>query len=156
MVVRGDSIGATMSHYLAEQIGKTANIRLRPRTEIACVEGNGHVERVGLKPADSEAVVMEEADAVFVFIGTRPRSEWLPEGVLRNAKGFVLTGLELTSAEAFRRVWKERRDPLPLETSVPGIFAAGDICAGAMNRVASAVGAGSMVATSVYAYLAIT
>ena len=91
-----------------------------------------------------------------MFIGTRPRSDWLPPAVLRDGKGFVLTGRELVTAEAFPRVWKQARDPLLLETSVPGVFAAGDLRAGAMNRVASAVGEGSMVVRSVHEYLALT
>ena len=82
---------------------------------------------------------------MFVFIGTRPHSDWLPADVLRDAKGFVLTGRDLMAATAYPRIWKEPREPLPLETSVPGVFAAGDLRASAMNRVASAVGEGSMV-----------
>jgi thioredoxin reductase (NADPH) len=93
---------------------------------------------------------------VFVFIGTHPCSEWLPPEVLRDAKGFVLTGRDLMAAEAYARVWKERREPLPLETSVPGVFAAGDVRAGCMNRVASAVGEGSMVVRLAHEYLALT
>ena len=99
---------------------------------------------------------MEEADALFVFIGTKPLSEWLPAGVLRDAKGFVLTGRDLVAHDAFTKTWKEKREPWSLETSVPGVFAAGDIRAGAMNRVASAVGEGSMVVRFVHEYLALT
>ena len=99
---------------------------------------------------------MEKADAVFVFIGTHPRSDWLPEEILRNTKGFVLTGRDLMADTGYARVWKERREPLPLETSVPGVFAAGDVRAGAMNRVASAVGEGSMVVRLMHEYLALT
>jgi thioredoxin reductase (NADPH) len=99
---------------------------------------------------------VEEAEALFVFIGTRPRTDWLPPEVLRDAKGFVVTGRELMAAEAYPRVWKESREPLPLETSVPGVFAAGDVRAGAMNRVASAVGEGSMVVRLAHDYLALT
>jgi thioredoxin reductase (NADPH) len=98
---------------------------------------------------------VEEVDALFVFIGTRPQSDWLPADVLRDAKGFVLTGRDLIAAEGYARIWKERREPLPLETSVPGVFAAGDIRAGAMNRVASAVGEGSMVVRLAHEYLAL-
>jgi thioredoxin reductase (NADPH) len=156
IVVRRDSLGDTMSQYLLDQIQKTPNIRLRPRTEIERVEGNGHVERVGLTSLDDGSSVIEDVDALFVFIGTRPRSNWLPPTVLRDAKGCVLTGRELVTAEAYPRVWKEPRDPLPFETSAPGVFAAGDIRAGAMNRVASAVGEGSMVVRSVHEYLALT
>lgn len=99
---------------------------------------------------------MEEAYALFVFIGARPRSDWLPSNVLRDAKGFVLTGRDLMAAEAYPRTWKEQREPLPLETSVPGVFAAGDLRASAMNRVASAVGEGSMVVRLAHEYLALT
>ena len=91
-----------------------------------------------------------------VFIGTRPRTDWLPAGVLRDSKGFVLTGRDLMASDAYAKTWKEPREPLLLETSVPGIFAAGDVRAGAMNRVASAVGEGSMVVRLAHEYLALT
>jgi thioredoxin reductase (NADPH) len=145
-----------MSQYLIEQIGRSPNIRLRPRTEIENVEGEGRVECVTLKSLDDGTCRVEEVDAVFVFIGTRPRSDWLPSEVLRDAKGFLLTGRDLMAAEDFPRVWKEPREPMPLETSVPGVFAAGDVRAGAMNRVASAVGEGAMVVRLAHEYLALT
>jgi thioredoxin reductase (NADPH) len=91
-----------------------------------------------------------------VFIGTRPQSDWLPPDVLRDVKGFVLTGRDLIAAEPYARVWKESREPLPLETSVPGVFAAGDVRASAMNRVASAVGEGAMMVRLAHEYLAMT
>jgi thioredoxin reductase (NADPH) len=154
IVIRRDSLRTTMSHYLIEQIEKTPNIRLRTKTELQSVEGQDRVERVRLS---HEGVSEEETiDAVFVFIGTKPRSEWLPDGVLRDDKGFVITGRDLVADSRFARVWKERREPMPLETSVPGVFAAGDIRAGAMNRVASAVGEGSMVVRFAHEYLAQT
>jgi thioredoxin reductase (NADPH) len=156
IVVRRENLRETMSQYLVEQIAKTPNIRLRPRTEIASVEGEGHVERVTVRSLEDGSCRSEEADAVFIFIGARPRTDWLPPAVLRDAKGFVLTGRDLMAAEAYPRVWKEKREPLPLETSVPGVFAAGDVRAGAMNRVASAVGEGSMVVRLAHEYLALT
>ena len=156
IAVRRDSLRSTMSQYLIEQIEKTPNIRLRPRTEIARVEGNGHLERVALASCDDGSNEVEEIDALFVFIGTRPQSDWLPANVLRDAKGFVLTGRDLIPAEAYARTWKEKREPLLLETSVPGVFAAGDLRSGAMNRVASAVGEGSMVVRLTHEYLALT
>ena len=155
IVVRRDSLRDTMSQYLIEQIEKTPNIRLRVRTELKRVEGTDRVERVSLK-ADDGSSVDEGANAVFIFIGTRPRSGWLPADVLRDDKGFVLTGRELSADARYPRTWKERREPMLLETSVPGIFAAGDIRAGAMNRVASAVGEGSMAVKFVHEYLALT
>jgi thioredoxin reductase (NADPH) len=156
VVVRRAHLRDTMSSYLIDQIEKTPSIRLRARTEIGGVEGDGRVERVLLESLDEGTCRAEPADAVFVYIGTRPRSDWLPPDVLRDAKGFVVTGRELMAAEAYPRTWKEQRDPLPLETSVPGVFAAGDIRAGAMNRVASAVGEGSMTVRLAHEYLALT
>ena len=172
IVVRRESLDCSMSRYLIEQIEKTPNIRVRPLTEITRVEGEGRVERVELASlvdglgnrsgnasgdgSGDGACGVEEIDALFVFIGTRPCSEWLPPNVLRDDKGFVLTGRDLMAAEDYARTWKEQREPLPLETSVPGVFAAGDLRAGAMNRVASAVGEGSMVVRLTHEYLALT
>ena len=120
------------------------------------MEGNGRLERVWLRCTTDDSVVVEDVDAVFVYIGTRPRSEWLPKSVLRDGKGFVLTGNDAAVHQDFPRIWKESRQPLPLETSIPGVFAAGDLRAGAMNRVASAVGEGSMAVRLVWEYLART
>ncbi len=156
IVVRREGLQETMSRYLIDQIGKTPNITLRPRTEIAGVEGEGHVERATLRSLEDGSCRTEEVDAIFVFIGTHPRTDWLPAGVLRDAKGFVLTGRDLIAVETYPQTWKERREPLPLETSVPGVFAAGDVRAGAMNRVASAVGEGSMVVHLAHEYLKLT
>ncbi len=156
IVVRRESLRDTMSQYLIEQIGATPNVRVLTRTEIERVEGEGRVERVTLKSLDGGECRTEETDALFVFIGTRPQSEWLPPAVLRDGKGFVLTGRDLLAHQAYSRVWKEPREPLPLETSVPGVFAAGDVRANAMNRVASAVGEGSMVVRLVHDYLGLT
>lgn len=156
IAVRRYSLRETMSQYLIDQIQKTPNIRVRFRTDLERVEGEGRVERVALASLDNGSCEVEETDAVFVFIGTRPRSDWLPPEVLRDAKGFVLTGRDLMTAEGYERIWKETREPLPVETSVPGIFAAGDIRAGAMNRVASAVGEGSMVVRLAHEYLALS
>ncbi len=155
IVVRRDSLRHTMSRYLIEQIENTKNIRLRACTELARVDGNDHVERVALTLENGESQV-EDVDAVFVFIGTRPRSDWLPAVVLRDSKGFIITGRDLLADAAYERIWKEGREPMPLETSAPGVFAAGDVRAGAMNRVASAVGEGSMAVRLVHDYLALT
>lgn len=156
IVVRRDSLRDTMSSYLIDQIAKAPNIRLRLETQVERVEGDGHLERVTLNSLEDGSSQVEAADALFVFVGTRPRSDWLPPTVLRDAKGFVLTGRDVMAADGYMRIWKERREPLPLETSVPGVFAAGDLRSGAMNRVASAVGEGSMVVRLAHNYLALT
>jgi thioredoxin reductase (NADPH) len=156
IVVRRDSLRDTMSQYLIDQIEKTPNIHVRFRTQIERVEGEGHVERIALTSLDDGLCRVEQADALLVFIGSRPMSDWLPPDVMRDAKGFVLTGRDLIATEGYTRIWKERREPLPLETSVPGVFAAGDLRTGAMNRVASAVGEGSMVVRLAHEYLAMT
>jgi thioredoxin reductase (NADPH) len=155
LVVRRSGLSETMSHYLVEQIARTPNIRLRPCTTIARVDGDGHLERVVLQATDSAATSEEPADAVFIFIGTRPHTDWLPESVLRDSKGFVLTGRDAAAQPAFRRFWKESREPFVLETTIPGVFAAGDARFGAMNRVAAAVGEGSMVVRLAHEYLAL-
>ena len=155
IVVRRDSLRDTMSQYLIGQIEQTPKIQLRTRTELERVEGTDRVERVLLK-SENGSIVEEAVDALFIFIGTRPRSGWLPESVLRDDKEFVITGRDLQADPRYPRMWKERREPMVLETSVPGIFAAGDIRAGCMNRVASAVGEGSMAVRLVHDYLALT
>jgi thioredoxin reductase (NADPH) len=156
IVVRRDDLHDTMSHYLIAEIKKDPKIHLRARMRIDRVEGERHVQRLGLTSVVDGRSVIEEADALFVFIGTRPQSDWLPPTVLRDAKGFVLTGRELMAAEPYARMWKELREPLLLETSVPGVFAAGDVRASAMNRVASAVGEGAMMVRLAHEYLALT
>jgi len=156
VVVRREGVSETMSHYLAEQLAQIPNIRIHPRTVLECVDGEGRLERVWLRSLESDSLAAENADALFVFIGTRPHSDWLPSAVIRNEKGFVLTGRDLFLSQEFTRVWKEKREPLPLETSVAGLFAAGDVRAGAMNRVASAVGEGAMSVKLVSDYLART
>lgn len=153
IVVRREGVKDTMSSYLLDQIAALPRIRVRGNTTLERVAGDGRLERVWLKSATDDSVVVEEIDAVFVYIGTRPRTEWLPGPVLRDSKGFVLTGADTAMHEAFPRTWKETRQPLPLETSVPGVFAAGDVRSGAMNRVASAVGEGAMAVRLVSEYL---
>jgi thioredoxin reductase (NADPH) len=156
VVVRRESLAPTMSHYLIEQLAQLPNVHLRAKMEVVRVEGQDRVERIWLRTPESDAPIVEEAEAVFIFIGTRPYSDWLPPFVLLNEKGFVLTGRDLIPAKDFARTWKEERDPLLLESSIPGVFAAGDVRAGAMNRVASAVGEGSMAVRLVFDYLAST
>jgi thioredoxin reductase (NADPH) len=156
IVIRKETLTPTMSHYLIEQLGQLPNVRVRAKTEVSRVEGDNRVERVWLRTPEQDKPIIEEGDAVFIFIGTRPHSDWLPPTVIRNDKGFVLTGRDLLPCKDFPRTWKESREPLLLESSIPGVFAAGDVRAGAMNRVASAVGEGSMAVRLVFDYLART
>ncbi len=157
IVIRRDSLRDTMSQYLIEQIEKTPNIRLRPQTEVERVEGEGHVERVVLQVARRRIDTARSKPTRSSSSSARVRgATGFRTEVLRDAKGFVLTGRDLMAAEGYARIWKEQREPLVLETSVPGVFAAGDLRAGAMNRVASAVGEGSMVVRLAHEYLALT
>jgi thioredoxin reductase (NADPH) len=156
IVVRRDGFADTMSQYLIDQIAATPNITLWSRTEIVRAEGDGRLERVVVRCRDGEETRIEELAALFVFIGTRPHGTWLPADVMRSEKGFIVTGREASLRDGFTRSWKLEREPLPLETSVPGIFVAGDLRAGAMNRVASAVGEGAMAVKLVHEYLAMT
>jgi thioredoxin reductase (NADPH) len=156
LVVRRDGLNTSMSHYLVQQIAALANVRVLPSRVAERVEGHGRLEKVWLKSVVDQSVSSEDIDALFIFIGTRPRSDWLPPSVLRNANGFVLTGRDMEVAEAFPRTWKEDRQPMLLETTIPGVFAAGDVRAGAMNRVSSAVAEGAMAVRLVAEYLART
>lgn len=154
LVVRRPGLTETMSQYLIDQIAATQNIRVRGCSAVEAVEGDGRLERAVIRTG--EATSVEEVDTMFVFIGTRPHSDWLPEAVLRDSKGFVVTGRDAVIAERFAQNWKAGRQPLLLETSVPGLFAAGDVRSGAMNRVAAAVGEGALAVRLAAEYLALT
>jgi thioredoxin reductase (NADPH) len=156
IVVRREGLKDTMSHYLIKQLTDLPNIRVLSCTVAERVEGKGRMEKVWLKSLVDNSVSVLDADALFIFIGTRPHSDWLPSALLRNAKGFVLTGHDAEVAEAFAKTWKESRSPMPLETTIPGVFAAGDVRAGAMNRVSAAVAEGAMAVRLVSEYLART
>jgi thioredoxin reductase (NADPH) len=156
IVIRRESLAHTMSRYLIDQIAATPNIRVRPHTVLQRVQGEGRVQRAMLVCSEDGSCSEEPVDAVLVMIGTHPHTDWLPPSVLRDRKGFILTGRELAAAHDFRKIWKEAREPLLLETSLPGVFAAGDVRAGSINRVASAVGEGAMAVRLVHEYLALT
>lgn len=152
ILIRGESLAASMSAYLIEQIGQTENIELMPFTEVAEVCGQDHLEEVVVRRQGQ--LERRPARALFVFIGARPSTEWVCDTVVCDAKGFVLTGRDLVTDPRYATAWKHpRREPYLLETCVPGIFAAGDSRAGAMARVASAVGEGSMAIKFVHQYL---
>jgi thioredoxin reductase (NADPH) len=156
LVVRRDTLVPTMSYYLVQQLAALPNVRVRTQMVAQGVQGEGRLQRVQLKSLVDESVSTEDAEALFIFIGTRPHSDWLPPSVLRNGKSFVLTGRDAETADGFSKIWKESREPMTLETSIPGVFAAGDVRAGAMNRVTSAVAEGAMAVRLVWDYLART
>ena len=152
MVVRGESLVAKMSTYLIDQIEAQPNIELIVNAQVVAVEGEERVERIRLKNNSTDEETVQEAAAIFIFVGAVPHSDFVAHLVARNERGFIYTGPDLVLAsEDFR--WTEDRDPLALETSVPGIFAAGDIRHDAIRRVASAVGSGSVAVTLVHQYL---
>ncbi|GAB3877991.1 FAD-dependent oxidoreductase [Hymenobacter segetis] len=151
IVIRGADLAASMSAYLIEQIRTTPNIELLPHSQIKEVCGQDHLEAVMVDV--NGTVEKRPARALFVFIGAKPSTEWICDQVLCDGKGFLLTGRDLVTDPRYAEVWKKDREPYLLETCVPGIFAAGDSRAGAMARVASAVGEGSMAIKFVHQYL---
>jgi thioredoxin reductase (NADPH) len=157
MLVRASGLEASMSKYLIDEIERTSNIVVEPNTQVLAAEGEDHLKAIRIQGPDGESV--REIGSLFVFIGAVPGTEWLPDVVLKDDKGFVLAGPDLTSAEMraggkFARIWKEARDPFLLETSVPGVFVAGDVRHGSVKRAASAVGEGSIAVQFAHQYLA--
>jgi thioredoxin reductase (NADPH) len=153
LVVRSGTLQETMSKYLIERITAAANIEVRYRCEVVAARGVGHLE--GLTLADRDTGVTEDVASswLFVFIGASPRTEWLGADIVRDDKGFVVTGQDL-AGHGYADRWPLSRAPFNLETSVPGVFAAGDVRLDSMKRVASAVGEGAMSVYLVHRYLA--
>jgi thioredoxin reductase (NADPH) len=154
IVIRKEDLSSTMSAYLIDQIGGRENIHLLSRCEITEASGNGRLEGLAITQAGTAEPLVRKADALFIFIGAKPFTDWITLDIIKDEKGFLETGRELKNYENFRKIWKQDRDPYLLETSCPGVFAAGDVRSGAMNRVASAVGEGSMAISFVHKYLA--
>jgi thioredoxin reductase (NADPH) len=155
LVVRGPSLEASMSRYLIERITAEPTIEVRFRTEVAAVYGDSHLESVSLADGATGRTDEVATTWLFVFIGASPRTDWLGDDVVRDDHGFVATGQDLIALEGSRR-WPLARAPFALETSVPGVFAAGDVRRDSMKRVASAVGEGAMAIYHVHRYLATT
>ncbi|MCI4646592.1 response regulator [Phaeodactylibacter sp.] len=154
ILIRKPDLTATMSSYLIDQINAIPNIEVHGRRQVLQAKGNGHLETLLLENMEDQASYEVPADALFIFIGARPYTDWLDGQIIRSEKGYLKTGNDLMADPAFAKVWKRDREPFLLETCVPGIFAAGDVRAGAMNRVASAVGEGAMAIKFVHEYLA--
>jgi thioredoxin reductase (NADPH) len=149
MLVRGTGLERSMSHYLIEQLAALPNVTIRTETSAVSAEGeDGHLRRLRVRGPDGAESPLD-VDACFVFIGASPRTDWLEGVVARDEHGFILAG-----PDAQPHGWPLKRDPYPLETSVPGIFVAGDVRARSIKRVASAVGEGSMAVSLIHEYLA--
>ncbi|MCC7352617.1 MAG: FAD-dependent oxidoreductase [Anaerolineae bacterium] len=154
MLVRGESLAATMSQYLIDQIAATEKIRVWTHCTVASVQGTGGLETVTIANGKTGAQETLPAAALFIFIGAAPRTDWVAEVVERDKYGFILTGPELTRGGRRPRGWTSEREPFFLEASVPGIFVAGDVRSQSIKRVASAVGEGAMAVAFTHQYLA--
>jgi thioredoxin reductase (NADPH) len=154
LLIRADDLGASMSQYLIDQLASKDNIRVRPRAEIVGVDGTDHLAGVTIRDRTLGKNVRETIDAIFVFIGADAVSDWLPDSLVRDEHGYVCTGRDVVDLIAGERPWPHDRDPFLLETSIAGIFAAGDVRHGSIKRVAAGVGEGSMSIAFVHAYLA--
>ncbi|PHI19129.1 fused response regulator/thioredoxin-disulfide reductase [Lewinellaceae bacterium SD302] len=156
ILIRRPDLTSSMSSYLIDQIDAIDNIEVIGHREIvkACGEDE-RLRRLVIKNTEDDSTFEEEVDALFIFIGARPRTEWLDSGqIMRDDRGFVVTGRDLLANSESRKSWRLERTPYLLESCQPGIFAAGDVRSGAMNRVASAVGEGAMAIKLVHEYLA--
>ena len=149
LLVRGDALEKSMSHYLIEQLRGKSNIAVRLNAEVRSVQGGDHLTAVDIVDRSSGDVGRENCGGLFVFIGADAETEWLPHEVARDGHGYILTGDDVVKAGR----WSHDRDPYLLESSVPGIFACGDVRLSPVKRVASAVGEGSMAIAFVHKYL---
>ena len=152
MLLRGEGLSATMSKYLIDEIENTSNIVLAPHTQV--VEAQGETRLEALRLSGPQGEWLQPATSLFVFIGAAPGTGWLPASVLRDQYGFVLAGPDLRTDGKLPETWREKREPFLLETSVPGVFVAGDLRHGSVKRVASAVGEGSIAVQFAHQYLA--
>ncbi|WP_330250801.1 FAD-dependent oxidoreductase [Nocardia sp. NBC_00565] len=154
LVVRSDSLEKSMSHYLIQQIAQIPNIRVHTSTEVTAADGDDHLQRIVLRNSEAGTEEKAEAERLFLFIGAAPQTDWLDGVVKRDEAGYVLAGPDLL-VDGIRPVgWELPRPPHHLETSVPGVFVAGDVHADSAKRVASAVGEGAMAVMLVHRYLA--
>ncbi|HEX2740168.1 MAG TPA: FAD-dependent oxidoreductase [Rubrobacter sp.] len=153
ILYRGDSLRKSMSEYLVKQVEGKDNIEVRLNSEVIEVEGEGRLERIVVRDSASGASETVPAQSLFIFIGAAPHTDWLGDRVVRDERGFILSGSDLSRNAERPRGWRLERDPFLLETSVPGIFVAGDVRHGSVKRCASAVGEGSIAVQFVHQYL---
>jgi thioredoxin reductase (NADPH) len=150
MLVRGKSLTHSMSKYLIDQIEATPNIVVETSTEVISLSGDSHLECLTLKTPHGEQ--QRPTNSLFIFIGAAPKTDWLPKEIALDEKGFILAGPDLKTRAP--GAWKLEREPYLLETSVPGIFVAGDVRFNSVKRCASAVGEGSIAVQFMHQYLA--
>jgi thioredoxin reductase (NADPH) len=153
MLIRGTSLASTMSQYLIEQIQHTPNIQLWAQASVAEVHGESRLEEISILCADTNKIERVPASSMFIFIGALPETNWLGDLVERDERGFILTGPDLIRDEQRPKGWPLARDPFLLESSIPGIFAVGDVRHGSVKRVASGVGEGSVAVQFIHQYL---
>ncbi len=151
VLVRGHSLADSMSDYLLREIDATPNVDVCYRLRVADAIGTSHPESLALEDTATGARRSVPADALFILIGSQPRTQWLGESLARDQRGFILTGPDLPGDTTAH--WHPGRPPLPLETSLPGVFAAGDVRWGSVKRVASAVGEGAVTIPLIHRYL---
>jgi thioredoxin reductase (NADPH) len=151
LVVRGDSLANSTSSYLVRAIESTPNVFVRHHTEVIDGDGDGALESITLADRTTGAVEQVPTAALFVMIGGEPRTQWLPSDIARDEEGYLITGRDLRERRDID--WDHEREPLPLETSIPGVFAAGDVRQGSIKRVASAVGEGATAVRLVHEHL---
>ncbi len=157
ILVRGGGLSATMSRYLIDELARKANVTIEPHSEVVRAEGSGHLTALEIRDNVSGALRRVPSDALFIFIGAETQTAWLPDGVVRDDLGYICTGrdvIDILNQRQAAHPWPDERDPYLLETSVPGIFAAGDVRHGSIKRVASGVGEGSMTVAFVHQFLA--
>ena len=154
MLVRGESLPATMSHYLIEQIEKTPQIEVWTQTSLIAVHGDERLTGITIQRGTGGETQKLPASSLFIFIGAQPRTAWLGDLIERDERGFVLSGPDLLRDGKRPKSWTLDRDPGLLETNVPGIFVVGDVRHGSVKRVASGVGEGAVVVQFMHKYLA--
>jgi len=150
LLVRGDALEKSMSHYLIEQLRNKSNVAVALHSEVLGVHGTDHLTTIDVADRTSGKVRPVNCGGLFVFIGADAQTEWLPEQIARDQRGYVLTGSDVVKAGRWAQ---QQRDPFLLETSVPGVFACGDVRLSPVKRVASAVGEGSMAIAFTHQYL---
>jgi thioredoxin reductase (NADPH) len=154
VLVRGDTLSTSMSEYLITELGQLPNVHVRLGVEIVDGEGDGRLEALTIRDGDSGTTERISTSALFVMIGADPHTDWLPDSIERDQQGYILTGTDLLREGRLPDGWPLERPPLHLETSLPGVFAVGDVRHGSVKRVASAVGEGANAVELLHGYLA--